>query len=348
MQKRILVTGSAGFIGFHLTKALIIKGFQVVGVDNLNDYYEPLLKRDRLNVLERLVVEYDCVDNYRFVKLDISDTAAMEKLFHESSFDIVINLAAQAGVRYSLENPKAYIDSNVTGFANILECCRHQNIEHLLFASSSSVYGLNKKKPFAATDNTDYPISLYAATKKSNELLAHSYSHLFDIPCTGLRFFTVYGPFGRPDMAYYGFTESILNGIPIKVFNNGNQERDFTYIDDIITGILGLLNLPPMPRVSSITGSRAPFDIFNIGNNDPISLRRFIQAIESAVGKKAVEVMLPAQPGDVTSTYADIDPLIKKCGFKPTTEIEEGIKFFVDWYVDSKCSSGATKVLLTK
>ena len=342
MTKKVLVTGSAWFIGFHLTKALITGGFQVVGVDNLNDYYDPRLKKERLNVLERLVVKYDCIDSYRFVKLDISDAIAMKKLFHESNFDIVINLAAQAGVRYSLENPEAYINSNVTGFANILECCRHQNIDHLLFASSSSVYGLNKKKPFAVTDNTDYPISLYAATKKSNEILAHSYSHLFNIPCTGLRFFTVYGPFGRPDMAYYGFTESILNGKPIKVYNNGNQKRDFTYIDDIITGILSLLNLPPMPLVSSVTSSKAPFDIFNIGNNDPISLRRFIQAIEIAVDKKAVEIMLPAQPGDVAFTYADIDPLIEKCDFKPKTEIEDGIKFFVDWYLASKHSNSAT------
>lgn len=336
MTKKILVTGSAGFIGFHLTKALIINGFQVVGVDNLNDYYDTELKKDRLKVLEQLVIEHDCINNYRFVVLDISDKVAMEKLFHDSSFDIVINLAAQAGVRYSLENPKAYIDSNVAGFVNILECCRHQNIEHLLFASSSSVYGLNEKKPFAVTDNTDYPISLYAATKKSNELLAHTYSHLFNIPCTGLRFFTVYGPFGRPDMAYYSFTKSILKGLPIKVFNNGNQERDFTYIDDIVIGIMSLLDMPPIPLVSSVTSSRAPFEIFNIGNNKPISLRRFIQAIESAVGKKAIEIMLPVQPGDVTSTYANIDPFIEKCGFKPNTAIEDGIKLFVDWYLASK------------
>ena len=333
-MKKILVTGSAGFIGFHLAKGLLESGFDVVGIDNLNDYYDPQLKLDRLENLNAFVSEKNLQDSYQFTKLDISDEYALKDLFNQHDFDIVVNLAAQAGVRYSLENPKAYIDSNVTGFANILECCRHHNIEHLLFASSSSVYGLNEKKPFAVTDNTDYPISLYAATKKSNELLAHSYSHLFDIPCTGLRFFTVYGPFGRPDMAYYGFTESILNGIPIKVFNNGNQERDFTYIDDIITGILGLLNLPPMPLVSCITSSRARFDIFNIGNNDPISLRRFIQAIESAVGKKAIEVMLPAQPGDVSSTYANIDPIFERCGYKPRVKIEEGVKRFVDWYVN--------------
>ena len=308
MPKTILITGSAGFIGFHLTKALLLEGYKVVGVDNINDYYDPQLKKDRLDVLERLVEEHKCSDRYHFVKLDISDAKSLEDIFQKFSFEIVINLAAQAGVRYSLENPKAYVDSNLTGFVNILECSRHHKIKHLLFASSSSVYGLNKKRPFSVSDNTDYPISLYAASKKSNELLAHAYSHLFNIPCTGLRFFTVYGPFGRPDMAYYGFTESILNGTPIKVFNNGNQERDFTYIDDIVKGILGLTELPP-------------------------SLRRFIQAIESAVGKKAIEVLMPAQPGDVPTTFADIDPISKKCGFKPTIEIEEGIKKFVEWYI---------------
>lgn len=340
MSKTILVTGSAGFIGFHLTKALLMEGYKVVGVDNLNNYYDPQLKKDRLDVLERLVLEHKCSDRYHFVKLDISDTKSLEDIFQKFSFEIVINLAAQAGVRYSLENPKAYVDSNLTGFVNILECSRHHKIKHLLFASSSSVYGLNKKRPFSVSDNTDYPISLYAASKKSNELLAHSYSHLFNIPCTGLRFFTVYGPFGRPDMAYYGFTESILNGTPIKVFNNGNQERDFTYIDDVITGICNLLELNPAPLNSSITSSEAPFNIFNIGNNKPISLRRFIEAIEAALDKKANEIMMPAQPGDVTHTYADIDPIIEKCGFKPSTKIEEGIKKFVEWYLESNYPNG--------
>ena len=334
---KVLITGAAGFIGFHLAQSLLDRGDEVVGLDNLNDYYDPQLKLARLNVLER----HAHADSFTFFKDDISDLGSMMKLFEEQCFEIVVNLAAQAGVRYSLENPKAYLDSNLIGFVNILECCRHHKIDHLLFASSSSVYGLNQKRPFAVTDNTDYPVSLYAATKKSNEVIAHSYSHLFGTPCTGLRFFTVYGPYGRPDMAYFGFTESILRQEPINIFNNGKQERDFTYIDDVIEGVLGLLNSPPAPQTSSVTSSRAPFEIFNIGNSDPVSLRRFIQAIESALGKKAIEVLLPAQPGDVTSTYADVESINNKHGYEPTTNIEEGIKLFVDWYIQYTSSGDA-------
>lgn len=333
MLKPILITGSGGFIGFHLTKALLLKGFKVVGVDNLNNYYDSELKKNRLNELMSIAKEHNCNDNYHFVKLDICDLDKLENIFQRFSFRIVIHLAAQAGVRHSLNNPKSYVDSNLTGFVNVLECCRHFKIKHFLFASSSSVYGINKKKPFKATDNTDYPISLYAATKKSNELLAHSYSYLFNMPCTGLRFFTVYGPFGRPDMAYYGFTDSIFKGEPIKVFNHGNQERDFTYIDDVVKGICGLLEYTPKLIDSSITESQAPFEIFNIGNNKPVSLRRFITAIEKALNKKANEIMMPAQLGDVTNTFADIDPLIEQFEFEPSIEIEEGIEKFVEWYL---------------
>ena len=332
---KVLVTGSAGFIGFHLTKALLDRGFDVVGVDNLNDYYDPALKQDRLDSIQRYIRDRGFLDHYHFSKLDISDDKALDKLFSDYHFDIVINLAAQAGVRYSLENPKAYVNSNLVGFTNILECCRNGKIDHLLFASSSSVYGMNVSQPFSTSDNTDFPISLYAATKKSNELLAHSYSHLYKIPCTGLRFFTVYGPYGRPDMAYYSFCKAINEGTPIDVFNNGKMERDFTYIDDIVAGILALINKPPPPQSNKITKSLAPFKVFNIGNNNPISLRRFIEAIETALGKKAAERMLPMQPGDVPSTFANIDDLTAVTGFTPSTTIEDGIKLFVDWYKKS-------------
>jgi len=334
MSKKILITGSAGFIGFHLAKELLSRGFKIVGVDNINDYYDPKLKNSRLSVIEDFVSEKSLKNNYAFIKLDISDSLALKEIFQKHRFDIVINLAAQAGVRYSLENPKAYVNSNLVGFTNILECCRENKVEHLLFASSSSVYGLNNKKPFSTFDNTDYPISLYAATKKSNEVLAHSYSYLYDIPCTGLRFFTVYGPYGRPDMAYFSFTKSILNGDTIEVFNNGNQERDFTYIDDIINGICSLLEIKPRPLSLSTTSSSAQFDIYNIGNNSPVSLRVFISSIEKALGKKAVEIMLPAQPGDVPVTFADIDPIIQRCDFRPITGIEEGMKKFIKWYIE--------------
>lgn len=332
MNKKVLITGSAGFIGFHLTKALLASGLEVVGVDNINSYYDPQIKMRRLDHIDKFVVDHGIVNYYRFIKLDISNEKSLSALFQEYDFDFVINLAAQAGVRYSLENPKAYVDSNLVGFTNVLECCRHAKIEHLLFASSSSVYGMNSKQPFSVSDNTDYPISLYAATKKSNELLAYSYSHLFNIPCTGLRFFTVYGPYGRPDMAYYSFTKAISEGMPINVFNSGVMKRDFTYIDDVVEGILRLLYLKPASEANKITDAKAPYRVVNVGNNDPITLRRFISAIENAVGRKAIENLLPMQAGDVMITYADIDPLSELCDFQPNTSIEDGIDKFVDWY----------------
>lgn len=331
-MKKVLVTGSAGFIGFHLTRSLLLSGKIVHGIDNMNDYYDPNLKKQRLDILNEIVCKNNIQDNYAFKELDISSYNKLENLFKENSYDIVVNLAAQAGVRYSLKNPKAYIDSNLIGFSNILECCRHFNIKHLLFASSSSVYGMNKNQPFSTSDNTDYPISLYAATKKSNELLAFSYSHLYNIPCTGLRFFTVYGPYGRPDMAYYSFTKSIINGDPIDVYNSGEMKRDFTYIDDIIHGILNLIDRLPERKSNKFSNAEAAFQVFNIGNNNPISLKRFIKSIENSVGKKAKKNFLPMQAGDVPVTFADIDPLVDICDFKPNTSIEDGIKEFVTWY----------------
>jgi UDP-glucuronate 4-epimerase len=344
-MKKILVTGSAGFIGFHLAKGLLESGFDVVGVDNLNDYYDPQLKLDRLENLNAFVSEKNFQDSYQFTKLDISDQYALKDIFNQHDFDIVVNLAAQAGVRYSLENPNAYIVSNMVGYANILECCRHANIEHFIFASSSSVYGMNTKQPFSTSDNTDFPISLYAATKKSNELLAHSYSHLFRLPCTGLRFFTVYGPYGRPDMAYYSFTKAIHEGRSIDVFNHGNMKRDFTYIDDIVDGILKVVQKVPEPIKRISTNAVAPFRLFNIGNNNPIPLSRFIEAIESAMSKPAVKNMLPMQSGDVPLTFADIDDLIDEYGFHPSTSIEEGISKFVKWYLDTNSLSTAENQL---
>ena len=329
------MTGSAGFIGFHLSKALLSSGFEVVGVDNLNNYYDPQLKIKRLENINKFVDDGGLGEYYSFVKLDISDSVALSGLFKDHNFNIVINLAAQAGVRYSLENPKAYVDSNLVGFTNILERCRHAEIDHLLFASSSSVYGMNSKQPFSTKDNTDYPISLYAATKKSNELLAYSYSHLFNIPSTGLRFFTVYGPYGRPDMAYYSFTKAISEGTPINVFNSGMMKRDFTYIDDIVEGILRLVDLKPITKGNETTNAKAPFRVLNIGNNNPVTLRRFIEAIEKSLGRKAIENLLPMQAGDVPITYADVEPLAALCGFHPDTSIEVGIGKFVDWYRNS-------------
>lgn len=329
------MTGSAGFIGFHLVKGLLELRFDVVGIDNLNDYYDPQLKLDRLENLNTFVSEKNLQDLYQFTKLDISDECALKDLFSQHDFDIVVNLAAQAGVRYSLENPKAYIVSNLVGYANILECCRHANIEHFIFASSSSVYGMNTKQPFSTSDNTDFPISLYAATKKSNELLAHSYSHLFQLPCTGLRFFTVYGPYGRPDMAYYSFTKAIHEGRSIDIFNHGDMKRDFTYIDDIVDGILNVIQKVPGPIERASTNAVAPFRVFNIGNNNPVPLSRFIEAIEAAMSKQAVKNMLPMQSGDVPSTYADIDDLVDEYGFHPSTSIEQGISKFVDWYLNT-------------
>lgn len=323
--KTILVTGCAGFIGFHLSKRLLSNNYTIIGIDNLNDYYDVDLKHARLDLLK----EYK---NFSFVLSSIEDKKAMEEIFAENDIDIVINLAAQAGVRYSLENPYAYIQSNVIGFMNILECCRHHQIEHLIYASSSSVYGANTKMPFSTNDNVDYPVSLYAATKKANELMAHTYSHLYDLPTTGLRFFTVYGPWGRPDMSYFKFAKAIINGEKIEVYNSGNMKRDFTYIDDIVEGIVRLLDKKPerikLPSISS----NAPYKIYNIGNNQPVELMHFISVIEEKIGKKAFKEFLPMQAGDVLITYADVEDLEQDVGFKPKTMIDEGIKKFVDWY----------------
>lgn len=324
----ILVTGAAGFIGFHLINKLLEQDCSIVGIDNINDYYDIELKRYRLDILN----DKDQQDNFQFLKLDLANREAIANLFSEHKFDVVINLGAQAGVRYSIENPNAYIDSNVVGFLNILEGCRHNEIKHLVYASSSSVYGMNIKQPFSTEDVVDYPISLYAATKKSNELMAHTYSHLYNVPTTGLRFFTVYGPQGRPDMAYFSFTKKILKGETIDVYNNGEMQRDFTYIDDIVEGIVRVLDKVPAIQNSSITTAKAPYKIYNIGNNQPVTLRRFITAIEDACGKKAKEKLLPMQPGDVPVTYANIDELTNDINFKPNTSIEEGISKFVNWY----------------
>lgn len=325
---KVLVTGAAGFIGFHLTLALLERGDDVVGVDNLNDYYDPQLKRDRLDVIGT----HARANAFTFLKADIADRGAMAALFADYAFDVVVNLAAQAGVRYSLENPNAYVDSNLVGFVNILEGCRHSKVGHLVYASSSSVYGMNVKQPFSVEDRVDHPISLYAATKKSNELMAHTYSHLFKIPTTGLRFFTVYGPYGRPDMAYYKFTEAIMRGDPIDVYNNGEMKRDFTYIDDIITGVVSVMDRVPCDEADTISGAVAPYKLYNIGNNNPVTLSSFIRAIEDSCGRKALKNFLPMQPGDVPVTFADIDGLIQEFGFKPETSVGDGISKFVDWY----------------
>lgn len=324
----ILVTGAAGFIGFHLIKNLLDRSYSIVGIDNMNDYYDPYLKKDRLELLESRA----SIGSFEFIQLDLADREAMSSLFSDNNFDVVINLGAQAGVRYSIENPNAYIDSNVVGFLNVLEGCRHSKVKHLVYASSSSVYGMNIKQPFSTDDVVDYPISLYAATKKSNELMAHTYSHLYNIPTTGLRFFTVYGPYGRPDMAYFSFTKKILNGEEIDVFNNGEMQRDFTYIDDIVEGISRIIDKVPKTQSSIISSAKAPYKVYNIGNNQPVTLRRFITAIEDACGIKAKENLLPMQAGDVPTTYADVDELISDIGFKPNTSIEDGISKFVNWY----------------
>ncbi len=330
-MKNILVTGAAGFIGFHLCKRLAGEGFTVIGVDNMSDYYDVNLKKERLKQLSGQ-------DTFIFHQLDISDRSRLTWLFGKYPFDTVVNLAAQAGVRYSLENPHAYVDANIVGFVNLLECCRHNGISHLVFASSSSVYGANTKMPFSVHDNVDHPVSLYAASKKANELMAHTYSHLYDLNCTGLRFFTVYGPWGRPDMALFLFTKAILADQPIKVFNHGNMQRDFTYIDDIIEGVVRIMKKRPEPDLNW-TGnapdpgtSYAPYRIYNIGNNNPESLMRFIGVLEKALGKEAEKNFLDLQPGDVPSTYADIDDLYDAVGFKPQTTIEEGISRFIEWY----------------
>jgi len=330
---RVLVTGAAGFIGYHLSKRLLENGCSVTGIDNLNSYYDVSLKEARLEKLKSF-------ETFSFCKKDISDKEAMEKVFKSNHFNVVVNLAAQAGVRYSLENPQAYIDANIIGFVNILECCRHNGVKHLVFASSSSVYGANTKMPFSVHHNVDHPVSLYAASKKANELMAHTYSHLYGIPCTGLRFFTVYGPWGRPDMALFLFTKAILEEKSIKVFNHGRMQRDFTYIDDIIEGVVRLMGRIPEPDPiwsgddPDPGTSYAKYKIYNIGNNNPVELMEFITIIEKALGKEAKKEFFDLQPGDVPVTYADVDELIKDVGFKPNTPIETGIKRFVEWFKD--------------
>ena len=331
-MSKILVTGSAGFIGFHLVQKLLNNEYDVIGIDNLNSYYDVELKKSRLEKIQNIVEERNLSKKYKFLKVDLANKNSLKKLFKDNAFDYVINLAAQAGVRYSLENPDAYVNSNLLGFVNLLECCREKSIKHFLFASSSSVYGMNIKQPFSTSDNTDFPISLYAATKKSNELIAHSYSHLFNIPSTGLRFFTVYGPYGRPDMAYFKFTKLIEDNKKIDIYNNGEMKRDFTYIDDIIEGVLKVIKSPPKPMISDITNAKAPFRLLNIGNNNPVTLDRFIKAIEKALSKKAKKNMLPMQDGDVPITFADISDLSEQFGFQPSTSIEDGIDEFVKWY----------------
>jgi UDP-glucuronate 4-epimerase len=330
---RILVTGTAGFIGSTLSIRLLERGDEVIGVDNVNDYYDPALKEARLERLKKY-------ENFTEVRISLEDKAAIDEVFTTYKPQKVVNLAAQAGVRYSLENPQAYIDANIVGFTNILEGCRHNKVEHLVYASSSSVYGANESMPFSVHDNVDHPVSLYAATKKANELMAHTYSHLFDLPTTGLRFFTVYGPWGRPDMALFMFTKNIIEGKPIDVFNYGKHKRDFTYIDDIVEGVIRTLDnvAEPNPEWSGMNPdsatSKAPYKIYNIGSNKPCELMRYIEIIEECVGKKAEMNMLPLQPGDVPATYADVDALIKDVDYKPSTSIEQGVANFVEWYRD--------------
>lgn len=331
---RILITGAAGFIGFHLAMRLIKEGHEVIGLDNLNDYYDPKLKNDRLSLLKALPE----AASFHFHKTDLADAAQLDKLFEQYSFSHVLNLAAQAGVRYSLEHPQSYVSSNLTGFANLLECCRQHKIGHLVYASSSSVYGLNGARPYSVHHNVDHPVSLYAATKKSGELLAHSYSHLFNLPCTGLRFFTVYGPWGRPDMALGIFTKAILEGKPIKVFNNGQLRRDFTYIDDIVEGVIRILDKPAQPNpdfdlaAPDPASSTAPWRIYNIGNSKTVELGDFISILEQALGKKAILEYLPMQAGDVESTWADMGDFERKVDFKPNTDLKNGIEAYVKWH----------------
>ena len=321
-MEKILITGGAGFIGFHLSKKLLENNFFVVVIDNLNDYYDVELKNARLNILKKY-------KNFSFYRMDIVNKNELLDLFDSNKFDIVINLAAQAGVRYSIDHPDSYINSNIIGFFNILECCRAFPVKHLLFASSSSVYGKNRKVPYKTTDNVDHPVSLYAATKKSDELLAYAYSNLYNIKVTGLRFFTVYGPFGRPDMAYFSFTNDIIDNKVIKVFNNGDMYRDFTYIDDVVTSIINLLDKVPLEDENGVA-----YKIYNIGNNNPVKISDFIEILEKELKKKAKKIYLPMQPGDVYETYADIDDLKKMTGFAPKTSLNEGLHKFVVWYKD--------------
>lgn len=321
---QVLVTGVAGFIGYHLAERLLANGFAVYGIDNLNEYYDVNLKKARL---ARLTDK----PGFTFQYLDLSNRSEIANLFQQQQFDYVINLAAQAGVRYSLSNPWAYVDSNVTGFVNLLEGCRQSQIQHLVFASSSSVYGINPKVPFSTSDNVDHPISLYAATKKANELMAHTYSHLYGLPTTGLRFFTVYGAWGRPDMAYFKFVQAVESGQAIDVYNHGEMQRDFTYIDDVIEGVVRVMQNPPHSGNSNVA-SQAPYKLYNIGNHQPVSLLRFIEVIEQTLGKTAQKNFLPMQPGDVPTTYADVADLMRDVGFQPSTPIETGIARFVEWY----------------
>lgn len=343
---KILITGTAGFIGFHLAKKMLERGDEIIGLDSINDYYDIRVKYGRLTEtgISQEEIEYNKLiqssiyPDYKFLQLNLEDKENLEKLFEYQKFDKVIHLAAQAGVRYSLTNPGAYMDSNIVGFLNILESCRHHHIQHLTYASSSSVYGLNEKQPFSTKDNVDHPVSLYAASKKSNELMAHTYSHLFKIPTTGLRFFTVYGPWGRPDMALFLFTKAIFENRPIDVFNYGEMQRDFTYIDDIVEGVIRVNDHPPKenpdwaPNSDDASVSSAPYKIYNIGNNNPVKLMDFITALEEKIGKTSEKNMLPIQAGDVPSTYADVSDLIRDLDYKPQTTIQQGIDKFVDWY----------------
>lgn len=342
-MKRILVTGAAGFIGFHYVQRLCAAGYDVLGIDNVNDYYDPALKDDRLKILESL-------ENFEFEKIDLADRYEMEKIFAAFKPEVVVNLGAQAGVRYSIENPHAYVDSNLQGFVNVLEGCRHNKVEHLIFASSSSVYGANTKVPFAEEDNVDHPVSLYAATKKANELMAHSYAHLYRLPCTGLRFFTVYGPWGRPDMAYFSFTKKIFAGEAIDVYNDGDMMRDFTYIDDIVESMVRLVEKVPAPDPSwsgaepNPATSNAPYRLYNIGNNNPEKLMDFIGILEEEIGIEARKNFLPMQAGDVYATYADTDALAADIDFKPYTPLREGLKKFIAWYREYYGNDAANKV----
>jgi|TARA_A100001015_G_scaffold31301_1_gene34884 UDP-glucuronate 4-epimerase len=324
--EKILVTGNAGFIGFHLSKKLLEKGYKIIGLDNVNDYYDVGIKKDRLKILKNS-------KNFIFFKVNLSSEKKIDEIFKKHKPKYVVNLAAQAGVRYSFTNPEAYIESNLQGFFNILNSCKNNKVKHFIYASSSSVYGLNKDFPFSENQNVDHPVSLYAATKKSNELIAHSYSHLFNLPTTGLRFFTVYGPWGRPDMSLFLFVDRIMKNKKIKVFGNGRMLRDFTYIDDIVESIIKLIKLPPEKSKNiSPSSSIAPWKVFNIGNNSPVTLKEYIQIIEKKIGKKAEKVYLPMQPGDVRATAADTKLLHKYIGFKPSTKLEDGIESFVEWY----------------